>query len=393
MSPYGSGNPGNPEYRPSPKVRFEAIGEAWQMFTQQMGTWISALLILFGIIFAVYMVFGFGVFGLLIAAGGSRHAGEAGAALGMLFLAELVMGLVMLTIAAYMTGGLIRMALKQVRGAPISISDLFSGGDVFLPVLGATLLCALAAGAASLLFVIPGWIVAGLLFLTIPLIVDQKMGVIEAMTTSWNALKSDWLMATLFALVMPLIAGLGALACGVGALFTYPLLYLGMAVLYRDFFMNAPTSQFNPSMPYPPPTGGNYPPPTGTNYPPPMGYNAPPPMEPSAPPTMDYNAPPPMQTDAPPTMEFTPPPPMQAEAPPSMDFTPPPPLEDNIPLTMETDAPPAMDLNTPTPMETDVPPTGVNYPPATFPDTIPPPAAPDNPPPPADSNNPPPPTQ
>ena len=32
-------------YAPRPRIRFEVIGEAWQLFQQQMGTWIVAALI------------------------------------------------------------------------------------------------------------------------------------------------------------------------------------------------------------------------------------------------------------------------------------------------------------------------------------------------------------
>ncbi|HLK56712.1 MAG TPA: hypothetical protein VKU00_09115 [Chthonomonadaceae bacterium] len=363
MSPYGSSYP-PPEYRMAPKVRFEAIGEAWQLFSQQMGTWILALLIFLAIYFAIYIgiyvVLMVGIFGTLMATGGSasgQHGGDPSAMLGVLFLGYSILALVILALVSYFTAGMLRMAIRQVRGEPIGIGDLFSGGDAFLPVLGATLLVGLATGIGGMLLVIPGFIVAGLFFLTIPLIVDRKMGVIEAMTASWNALKSDWLMATLFAFVLPLIAGLGALACGFGMLFTMPLLYLGMAVVYRDFFMPG-LPQNNPNALYPPPVGAAYPPPQYP-YPPTTGYSAP--TEPVYPPPMEtvttamdisYDTP-----------VETPPPPPDTSYPTSMDTNPAPPTDTGNFTPTEMPYSPPPDTSASTPVDTTpAPPTDTNPP-------------------------------
>jgi hypothetical protein len=57
------------------------------------------------------------------------------------------------------------------------------------------------------------------------------------MAESWRALKGQWLSATVFHVVLWGLSGLGACFCGVGLLFTAPIYSLGIAILYRDFFL------------------------------------------------------------------------------------------------------------------------------------------------------------
>ena len=69
------------------------------------------------------------------------------------------------------------------------------------------------------------------------MIVDgRETSPVEALKASWNALKTDLLNTVLLVFVLGLAAAAGFLGCGVGLLFTYPLLPLGYALLYRDFF-------------------------------------------------------------------------------------------------------------------------------------------------------------
>jgi len=125
---------------------------------------------------------------------------------------------------------------EQLRGGRLEFKDLFSGGDCFFRVLGATIVVGLLVMVATMLCIIPGFIVSGLLFFTVPLIVERRMGVFEAMGASYEATKPNLLMFTLFAFVVSLIASAGYYACYVGLLATYPLLFTMTAVAYRDCF-------------------------------------------------------------------------------------------------------------------------------------------------------------
>lgn len=246
-----------------PRINFDAIGEAFRLFQQQMGTWVLAVLITFAIQGGLYLVFVLAMQGLGMAMIGANRGGSnaaAGAITGAAFGGFLVYYVVSLTVGALFYGGLFRMAVKQVRGEPIATGDLFSATDVLGSLIGASLLMGLAVAAGMALCVLPGLIIAGLLMFTIPLIVDQRVGALAAMGMSWNALKGEIVMAPLFLFVASMLASLGALLCGVGLLFSYPIFPLAVALLYRGTFGGG-AGQPEPTIPpsaYPPlPTSGS----------------------------------------------------------------------------------------------------------------------------------------
>jgi hypothetical protein len=144
--------------------------------------------------------------------------------------------LILLPLSAYFQAGLFKGAFKQLRGGRLAFRDLFSGGDCFLPVLGEMILVGLLTMIGAALCVIPGLIVAGLMMFTVPLTVERRLGVIEAMRESYELTKNNMLLFTLFALLLQLIVGAGSYACYVGLLATYPLMFTITAVAYRDCF-------------------------------------------------------------------------------------------------------------------------------------------------------------
>ena len=258
---------------PHARVRFDAIPEAWALLQQQMGTWVLATLLMFAMIGAIYFVWLVSL-GLVVGAmGGNKPGGPpTDAAVGIFVVSFIFLIIFVWVVRTVLLGGLFKMAVRQVRGELISAGDLFSTLDILPSLLGVTIVIGLAVCAGTILCVIPGLIVQGLLMLAEPLIVDQRIGVFESVSRSWDALKEDMLMATLFFIVLGVVAGLGAIACGVGILFTFPLLPLGIAIVYRDFFLgpqymtSAYTPPPSPPPPPPPPTEEPAPPPPGPDF-------------------------------------------------------------------------------------------------------------------------------
>ncbi len=216
---------------PRPVVRLSVIGEAWGLFTREMGVWIGAVFVAGLCNAAVNSVVGVPsgreigfkvVLGGGFPVGGNRAAGVA-----RTVVSALTNG--------FFLGGMVRMACKQVRGQRIAIGDLFSVFDCLPQLALASVLISLATLAGFSCLVLPGFVVAGLLLLTLPLVVDGRRGALEAMRGSWKALQGQWLEATVVHVVLAIVAGSGALLCCVGLLFTAPLYGLGVAVLYRDF--------------------------------------------------------------------------------------------------------------------------------------------------------------
>jgi hypothetical protein len=214
-----------------PTVRFGVIGIAWRSYQRHWAVWSLTMLIAMlcvgvgaGVITLALKIASAGMFGGLL---GLRSSSDS-------FLHTLL-GIVL---AGFFLGGMIRMAVNQVRGRRPRIEDLFSVTDVWFDLLLGSLLLGVLLLIGLRLMIIPGLVVAGLFLFMYPLIVDARLPATGAMMQSWNALKSQWLLAAAVHLAIAAVAGVGTLLGGIGLLVTGPLYVLSVAVLYRDFFLN-----------------------------------------------------------------------------------------------------------------------------------------------------------
>jgi uncharacterized membrane protein len=94
----------------------------------------------------------------------------------------------------------------------------------------------MAAMAGFVACVLPAYVVQALLMFSMPLVIEKRASPIDALSLSWNALKGQWLMATVFVFVLGMLVSAGSAVCGVGAFVTAPLALLSLVLLYRDFF-------------------------------------------------------------------------------------------------------------------------------------------------------------
>jgi uncharacterized membrane protein len=154
--------------------------------------------------------------------------------LSMLMLA--VMIFVVGSVGMVMMSNMYRMAIIALSGTKPSVNEMFKFGGNIGNIFTAALLVAVSTAVASCFFYIPGWIVGGLLMFTMPLVVDRNMPAMDAMKLSIDTLKNEVVMATLFYLVVGIAAGIGGVACGIGLVFTIPVLPIAIAMLYRDHF-------------------------------------------------------------------------------------------------------------------------------------------------------------
>lgn len=236
---YGGG-----EYQPAPQISFDWISQAWALFRAQMGAWIGALLLYF----VVMLVIGIPLAFVTGYAGQVRTifettrgafptpAASPFANIGSSLLFSLLFNLVNYVMLA----GLYRMAVRTARGETVAATDVFSGLDKAVPMIVVGLLSGIAAGIATYLCILPGFIVGGLLMFAPLLVVDRGLPPLQAMSESVGLLKKQWLMAAVFYFVIALVAGLGFIVLGVGVLFTFPLLFLSVALGYLTFTQQIP---------------------------------------------------------------------------------------------------------------------------------------------------------
>jgi len=259
---YGQGYGQGQGYSMPPSVRFEAIGEAWNIVKENLGTWAVVTLIyaVISIVISVAIQFALSGAGLLPPIDSQNSDFSAAYVIGYIINFVVTMAL-----NAFFTGGLLRMAARAARGESVTIGDLFSASDVLLQMFLVSLLSALAVYLGLFLCLIPGILIGIRLYFAPFLVADQRMGAIDAMKRSWAAIQGHGLNLFLFGLVAGLVYCAGALACGVGALITAPIAIVAVAIVYRDLLgLSVPITGPTLDMPLPPPSAyqpGQYPPP------------------------------------------------------------------------------------------------------------------------------------
>jgi hypothetical protein len=256
----------------------EWIGEGWQMFVERWQVWVLQFLIFFAV-FAIPLI---PVYAMIIMADvRATQAGDPPPPPPPFFIPFVLIALPILMIAgAFLLGGVWKTAFKQLRGEPIAVRDLFSGGDVMLKIIGAYFVIGLMGMLGAILCILPAFFVMGVTYFTVPYMIERNTSVGEAVSASYEATKNNWFMYILFALFLGIFAGIGQYACLVGLLVTYPLTFTIVTVAYRDIFGVAGARRFGPQTVS---TASSY---VGQNWPTPPSVVPPPPapMPPLPPP-------------------------------------------------------------------------------------------------------------
>ncbi len=291
---------GQSPYVQEPKVRIEAISEAWALVREKIGVWIPVTLILGGgSVLISYLINS--LIGLIFGVGRSAPPPtNPGAILTpMFFVANIIASVISLVISAFVSCSFFRLALKQVRGENIELSEAFKFDGNIAGVIVTNLLVGVLTVIGGILCYIPGVIAAIGTIFAVPLAIDRGLNGIDPISKSWEKMKGQLGNGFLLLLVLGLIVLVSVIPLGLGLLVTVPLYILTIAILYRDFFdvegvlrgpsLNMPlppSSAYGAGQPAPgrfgdvPPvpygqTPGDVPPPAPGTTPPPPGQTPP----------------------------------------------------------------------------------------------------------------------
>jgi hypothetical protein len=152
--------------------------------------------------------------------------------LGLVFLT--LNGVVPLIISGPLTAGFHIYLMKRTFGRRAEFADLFAGFNFFVPALVASLVISLFVGAATLLCIIPGLVVAAMYKFTYLFIVDKRMDFWPAMEASRMTVRNDYFGFSMFLLALVGINVLGVLCCLVGILVTVPVTLAAITVAYKE---------------------------------------------------------------------------------------------------------------------------------------------------------------
>ncbi len=199
----------------------DAIGAAWQLFKNNPLPWVLITLIT-------------GV------ANGIMNIITNSDSAGMAFIGTIVTIAISLVLQAFM----IRGALLEVDGHKPAIGDFFKLSN-FGPFVIAAIIVGIATAIGTILFIIPGLVIAFFLYWTFHFVIDRNMTAVDAIKSSFNAIKSDGGNLFLLAFLNVLIIIVGTIALLVGLLVAVPIVTLASTVAYRaitgpsDFSRNA----------------------------------------------------------------------------------------------------------------------------------------------------------
>jgi len=213
----------------------------------------------FGLLFGVTLVYAAIVLALAV--------------LGMIPIAGLLFSAVSFVIGGPLAGGVFYVFILANRGQPTAVGDLFAGfrncfGQLFLGQLVTSVLSglclapaltvlgigmmpavvqhrepsvgvAVAFGVLLLLGMIPMVFLSTNWVFTLPLIIDRQLDFWTAMKTSWRQVSRHWWSVFALLLLGGLVYLAGLLACGVGVLFTAPIVVGAMVLAYETLFRSA----------------------------------------------------------------------------------------------------------------------------------------------------------
>ena len=225
-----------------PGVHIEAISEAINLFQKQWTTYVVATL-LFGVIYmGAYFLMEIAMFAVLAAVSLTGSPGSYSGAFPFFAIpvgvgVAVVMGLVFVS----MYYGIAAMALKQIRGYPIGIGDLFSVVRYSPRLLWTSICMGIAVVAGICLCIVPGLWACGSLRLAPFIALDQNKPAMESLSESWRVAGNFTVGMTMFGMMILIgfLQQAGAIACLVGLLATVPIGIIATCVEYFYFFPEA----------------------------------------------------------------------------------------------------------------------------------------------------------
>lgn len=206
---------------PTPVDVGNVISYAWEVWKSNLGLLVGITVVVFGVNTGFSAVQG------VVEAVFQQQGEEAvGAAIGG------VISIVSFVVQTFLGIGQAQIALKLLRRQRAEFGELFGGGPLFFPVLGASMLAGIALIAGFIACIIPGILLLLYFWPFYWLLVDRKATVIESFGVALSLAKMN--VGTSFVLWLASfgIMLVGFLAFCVGILFAAPLVSLIWGTAY-----------------------------------------------------------------------------------------------------------------------------------------------------------------
>lgn len=207
---------------PTPLAAGVVVKYAWSKFKANPAVWIIgilALIVIEGILQSIFAGIG---------------SSASGRFLGVWSVASIIGTLVSTVIGYFVQAAITQAALEETSGVKATFQSFmnFKGVDLG-QILIASIVIGLATSIGTVLCILPGIAVALLSCFVLPFILEGKQDAMTAIKSSWNLWSKNFgtLIGPGLALFGLVIAGF--IVCGIGALITLPLAYIGINYGYR----------------------------------------------------------------------------------------------------------------------------------------------------------------
>lgn len=138
-----------------------------------------------------------------------------------------------LFVSPQLIAGLMIVGNKLKQGEQTSFEDFFQGFQQLVPLFLLWLVMSILVALGYALLIIPGIYLSVAYSLALPFVVFEKMDFWTAMETSRKIVSRQWFTFFGLLMVLALLNLAGALALVVGLLFTLPITFLTLFVVYE----------------------------------------------------------------------------------------------------------------------------------------------------------------
>lgn len=145
-----------------------------------------------------------------------------------------VLGIIGMLASVYVRAGFANVSLRAADGKELKFDNLFAINEKYWVFLGATILFMLAVGFGTVLFIIPGIMIAMAWMMYSYIVIDKQIGVWDALKESARITKGYRWTLFGFVLLLALINLAGAILFGIGLFWTIPTTSIALAHMYRQ---------------------------------------------------------------------------------------------------------------------------------------------------------------
>ncbi len=203
----------------------DLIKEAWQKTKGAKGAVWAAMIVLYAI-----------CFGISLGGMTAFHGFYKGSDPAMVMGVNAALQLITTWLSMLMTGGVLLIGVRRALGQRVSWKMVFAGFSKVLSITIAIILQVILVLIGFVLFILPGIYLTVGYALTLPLILDKGMGPWQALEASRKAIHKKWWTVFGLYLVMMLIYMVSAIPLGLGLIWTVPMFFVSIGVLYAHCF-------------------------------------------------------------------------------------------------------------------------------------------------------------